>query len=448
MSIAPISAVRYGNDVAAEQAQVHVAQRGDTLPALAERFGVSATDLAAANPHIVNPEVIYPDQVIRIPARAESVPVANAQPYPEPDDPAPPGAGGAVGGAIGNGVGGGGGAAAAPSASPGLHAAQDRLRQLEANPPRREDYPGGFFGSFAYDFAKALHAGQIETAEVEVKYEQLKLDPPNARDFPGKDAYDQARADYQKEIASCVKALGPLLVERYEAKSAQSSPTAAKVLAEAKRLGVPVTVLSDEEYQKAHPGTGGVTIGGHVYVPVSALEDGSDTLEHEVVHAIFSRNEEIFDTATPIDERVDKARNLFENIGLDPDDGERLARVTDGWGEGARGDHVQTFVDSVDIGRERAGLPPLGAQERDELYALAAVREAALDVQREPLDGIESKPPAEQKEILAEAEKKWANTAQGRANPPSGDTFEERLASLKAILERCADEGQFAKFQS
>ncbi|MBO9662952.1 LysM peptidoglycan-binding domain-containing protein [Dokdonella sp.] len=448
MSIAPVSAVRYGSDALADQGQVHVAQRGDTLPTIAERFGVSTDDLAAANPEVVNPEVIYPDQVIRIPARADSARVVDAQPYPEPNDPAPPGAGGAVGGVVGSGVGGIGGGAGAPSASPGLHAARDRLRQLEANPPKREDFPGGFLGSFAYDFAKALHAGQVETAKVEVKYEQLKLDPPNEHDFPSKDAYDQARAEYQKQIASCVKTLGPLLVERYEAKSAQASPTAAKILAEAKRLGVPVTVLSDEEYQKRYPDTGGVTVGDHVYLPVSSLEDGTDTLEHESMHAILGRNGEIFDTSKSIDERVDKARALFQNMGLDPDDGERLVRVTDGWGQSASSDHVQTFVDSIDIGREKAGLPPLSPQQRDELYSLAAVREAALDVQRDPLDGIESKPPEEQKKLLAEAEAKWANTAQGRANPPSGDTFEERLASLQGILQRCADEGQFAKFTS
>lgn len=446
MSIAPVSAVRYGSDALAEQGQIHVAQRGDTLPAIAEKFGVSATELAAANPAIVNPEVIYPDQTIRIPARADSARVVDAQPYdPEPNDPAPPGVGGAAGGATGNGI---GGVAGAPSVSPGLDAAKQRLRDLEANPPKREDFPGGIFGSFAYDFAKALHAGQVKTAKLEVEYEQLKLGEPDPRDFVSTDAYEQAKADYQARIAPYQEALGPVLLERYEAKSAQASPTAAKILAEAKRLGVPVTVLSDEEYQKRYPGTGGVTVGDHVYLPVSSLEDGSDTLEHEAMHAILGRNGEIFDTSRPIDERVDKARALFGNMGLNPDDGERLARVTDGWGQSERGDHVQTFVDSIDIGREKAGLPPLSPQQRDELYSLAAIREAALDVQRKSLDGIESKSPEEQKKLLAEAEETWANTAQGRANPPSGDTFEERLASLKGILQRCADEGQFAKFKS
>jgi spore coat assembly protein SafA len=44
-----------------------VVQRGDTLSGIAERFGVSLSDLEKANPQITNPDLIFPGQVIIIP---------------------------------------------------------------------------------------------------------------------------------------------------------------------------------------------------------------------------------------------------------------------------------------------------------------------------------------------------------------------------------------------
>ena len=46
--------------------QVYIVKRGDTLFSIARRYGVPLADLAAYN-GIVNPNLIYPGQVIRIP---------------------------------------------------------------------------------------------------------------------------------------------------------------------------------------------------------------------------------------------------------------------------------------------------------------------------------------------------------------------------------------------
>lgn len=47
--------------------RTYVVQRGDTLSGIARRFGVSLSDLAEANPHITDPDSIFPGQVINIP---------------------------------------------------------------------------------------------------------------------------------------------------------------------------------------------------------------------------------------------------------------------------------------------------------------------------------------------------------------------------------------------
>ena len=45
----------------------YVVQSGDTLTAIANRFGVSLASLEAANPQITNPNRIFPGQIITIP---------------------------------------------------------------------------------------------------------------------------------------------------------------------------------------------------------------------------------------------------------------------------------------------------------------------------------------------------------------------------------------------
>jgi LysM domain len=47
--------------------KTYTVQSGDTLDSIADQFGLSATQLLAANPQIGNPNLIYPGQVFNIP---------------------------------------------------------------------------------------------------------------------------------------------------------------------------------------------------------------------------------------------------------------------------------------------------------------------------------------------------------------------------------------------
>jgi spore coat assembly protein SafA len=47
--------------------RTYTVQQGDTLSSIARRFGVSLSDLEAANPQITNPDRIFPGQIINIP---------------------------------------------------------------------------------------------------------------------------------------------------------------------------------------------------------------------------------------------------------------------------------------------------------------------------------------------------------------------------------------------
>lgn len=45
----------------------YVVKEGDTLFLIAQRFGVTLSDLINANPQIENPDIIYPGQTVRVP---------------------------------------------------------------------------------------------------------------------------------------------------------------------------------------------------------------------------------------------------------------------------------------------------------------------------------------------------------------------------------------------
>lgn len=59
-------AAGYGTASAVTE-NTYIVQSGDTLYTIALGFGISLQALIAANPQIENPDLIYPDQTIRIP---------------------------------------------------------------------------------------------------------------------------------------------------------------------------------------------------------------------------------------------------------------------------------------------------------------------------------------------------------------------------------------------
>ncbi len=66
-----------------------VVRPGDTLFFFAQTFGVSVQDILAVNPGIIDPDVIYPGQIVRIPARPPAGPnpgFARAQYLVRPGD--------------------------------------------------------------------------------------------------------------------------------------------------------------------------------------------------------------------------------------------------------------------------------------------------------------------------------------------------------------------------
>jgi len=51
----------------APYSDVYIVKKGDTLWGIAKRYNVSLTELIAANPHIRNPNLIYPGNEVRLP---------------------------------------------------------------------------------------------------------------------------------------------------------------------------------------------------------------------------------------------------------------------------------------------------------------------------------------------------------------------------------------------
>jgi LysM repeat protein len=62
----------------------YVAQAGDTLTRIAERFGTTVQAILAVNPQITNPNLIYVGQVIRVPSTGEVTPTPTPSGTPTP----------------------------------------------------------------------------------------------------------------------------------------------------------------------------------------------------------------------------------------------------------------------------------------------------------------------------------------------------------------------------
>ncbi|XWX03507.1 LysM domain-containing protein [Aggregatilineales bacterium SYSU G02658] len=73
-----------------EPSGTYTVQRGDTLGRIAQRFGVTLSAIRAANPNIRNINLIFPGQVINIPAGGTVVqPPSGSTPAPQPTQPGP-----------------------------------------------------------------------------------------------------------------------------------------------------------------------------------------------------------------------------------------------------------------------------------------------------------------------------------------------------------------------
>lgn len=315
----------------------------------------------------------------------------------------------------------------------------------------------------------ALVASREQAAE---RAQELDANPPDPGDYNNPFEYLRAYSDYKE----AQRAAHQDLLDAAKAEGADRSDTGATIIEAAEREGLEIVVMTDEAYDEAYPGTGGVTVGQTVYVPVRALESNSGVLEHELLHALLNQDTWIFDDSfsvgpfelpIPMEMRVAAARERFEEIGLDPDDGERLVRHTDGMNK-TDAHHVQTYVSGVDMYREENCLPPLTDEQRDLLYELAAVREDALGVWRHRVEVEEGEDPftlsshddaASLEDALAEMsdeevaplsadlEARWEASVLGQDNPLQGDTPEERLVEMYEITEKAQREDPLHQFK-
>ena len=88
MNITGLSGIAPAGAFRAETMPTHTVQRGDTLWMIARQNGTSVDALMHSNPEIVNADIIYPDQVIRLPVGQNQPTPSNAV-VAQPDDLAP-----------------------------------------------------------------------------------------------------------------------------------------------------------------------------------------------------------------------------------------------------------------------------------------------------------------------------------------------------------------------
>lgn len=276
--------------------------------------------------------------------------------------------------------------------------------------------------------------GPVETDSRIVAYEKfIAQGPPERSDFSDPAHYQQAHDRYAEERDALAREAGPAYVEQVEAQLEQT-PTGAAVLEAARRAGVEVEVLSDEEYQRRFGGSTANATDEVVYVRASAIsgEDGASVLLHEFVHALVdSLNPEFSD-----DLREAWTAAIFEKLGLDPADGARIAEATEGWSNEVAAEHVATHVLEHELARQQAGLPPESPEERARYVERTAEHELAIDLRNRETEAAKKGEPYTDEQLLED----WASTPQGRANPPPGDTAEEQAANLRAMLETMASE--------
>lgn len=196
--------------------------------------------------------------------------------------------------------------------------------------------------------------------------------------------YDCATPEIEQKLANYLESAG------------QQSSVSAEIFRIAEQQGIKVTVLTNEEYDKRYPGTGGVTTGPadarEIFLPERSIEDPANTsLEHELMHAYVetdsSPGKTLYEAATspwlPTFARQAAAAQLFESIGGTKEQG--LA-----WFEGLEGipqsviedtgDHMLNSATDRLIYRQKAGQS-LDTPETLTVMRNAARGEAAMHLQ-------------------------------------------------------------------
>lgn len=172
----------------------------------------------------------------------------------------------------------------------------------------------------------------------------------------------------------------------YLQSSGQQSSVSSEIYRIAEQQGIKVTVLTNEEYDKQYPGTGGVTIGPsdarEVVIPERSLDDSANTsLEHELMHAYVETDSSpgallyktAVNTSLPTWIREIAAGQLFQNIGGTREQGQAWLEGLEGIPQGvldATGDHMLNSATDRLIYRQKSG------QTLDTPETLAIMRNA------------------------------------------------------------------------
>jgi hypothetical protein len=269
------------------------------------------------------------------------------------------------------------------------------------------------------------------TADI-LRYERAKQQAPQFKDFPNLQEYLHAHVAYQRELLQLAEAAGEDYLGYIE-QEAQQTPTGNAIIDAAREAGVEAVVLPDEEYQRRYPGTAGVHADGAVYVPVSSIDDPSDSNDvdvvvHEYVHALIGDE---LDPNKPQLLRPALAAKAFAELGLPPEAGAEIARQTDDWESGVAVEHVVTAYVTRRMERERQGLPPESPEEEAAAIGRISDRELSLHLQ----GAREGEPPLSDAELVEQ----WENTPTGQRYPPEGNTEAEKAAWIEERMETLSD---------
>lgn len=249
-----------------------------------------------------------------------------------------------------------------------------------------------------------------------------------AKEPPESDGSSQLQSSQEPTEQVPAELDGEQLLAQAQAQAWRAGGTSRAIVQAAQRQNVPVHVLDDADYQQRFPNSEGVNANGAVYLPKSSLADGdTSTLLHEYVHALVG---EAIDTNRPAAERITATASVFEQMGLNPKDGEYIARATEGWPDSVAASHVATYYLQSEVKREKANDPPLSPLVRAEFIDRIAHREMALALQRDSDNPFGDA-------LLVDA---WQAWPQGRKDPPPGETTEEKIGYIMIRIAELSDE--------